>query len=337
MIPGTAFLSCFFTLLILFISLPAEVLAENAGRMLSFSLCIGIPFFLILVFCTFSFSRQISLSLSDAAKTLEKLAGQLNISTGQNASPVPQRIQRSDFPSASSAQPLLFVEQLAAAIRRNADNATQMKASRTEAIRSIKTATQSMKETTGAILSVKAKSEEMGNIIRIIDDIAFQTNLLALNAAVEAARAGNAGAGFAVVAAEVRSLAQRSSAAAKDTGQLIEKTLKEILDGAERIEKTGAAFHDAVENNRRAGKIISEIAAASEEQAKQIDLLRKALSDADISQSSGPVRLNLAVSDEKNSVTRGLEELARHLLAIVHGDQFRRISGSTGNDRLFHD
>jgi len=332
---GTAFLSSFFALLIMLLSIPADVLAENSGRVLFFTACIGIPFFLILLFCCLSFSRQISIILSDAAKKLENLTEELADSSVHDTSSVQLRRQGPDFPAESSGQSLLFVEHLASAIRKNADNARQMKASRTEAIRSIKTATQSMKETTVAVLSVKAKSEEMGSIIRIIDDIAFQTNLLALNAAVEAARAGNAGAGFAVVAAEVRNLAQRSSAAAKDTGQLIEKTLKEILDGAQLIEKTGAAFHDAVENNRRAGKIINEIAAASQEEEKNIALLRRALSDTGSNRNSITAPLHTSVSDGKNRFISRLEELAGHLLAVVHGDQFRHISGSTGNGRIF--
>lgn len=330
---GTAFLSCFFTLLIMIISIPADVLAENVGRLLSLTAGIGIPFLLILLFCSLSFSRQAGFPLSDAAKTLENLAEELAASAGQDT--VQLRRQRTDFPAASSGQSLLFVEQLSSAIRKNADNARQMKASRTEAIRSIKAATQSMKETSGAVSSIKAKSEEMGSIIRIIDDIAFQTNLLALNAAVEAARAGKSGAGFAVVAAEVRSLAQRSSLAAKNTEQLIDKNLKEILDGAELIEKTRTAFHDAVENNRRAGKMINEIPAASEEQEKSIAMLRNALSPTESIGHSLAAPLPPSVTDGKKRFISRLEELARHLLALVHGDQFRHISGSTGNDRLF--
>ncbi len=334
-IPGTAFLSSFFTMLIIVISIPAEVLAENSGQILSLTAGMGIPFFLVLLFFCLSLSRQISLPLADAAATLENLAVELASSAGEDKSAALQRMQRSDFSAASAGQTLSAVEKLTPAIRRNADNAKQMKASRTEAIRSIKVATQSMQETTRAFLSVKAKSEKMGSIIRMIDDIAFQTNLLALNAAVEAARAGKSGAGFAVVAAEVRHLAQRSSLAAKNTEELIQETLKEILDGAQWIEKTRAAFHDAVENNRRAGKIINEIADSSEEQEKNADLLRSSLSPMDSIGHSPAAPLHPSVSYEKKLFVFQLKETARHLLAIVHGNPFQHISGNAGNERIF--
>ncbi|MEZ4528371.1 MAG: methyl-accepting chemotaxis protein [Desulfobacterales bacterium] len=333
-IPGTALLSCFSTLLIIFISIPADVLAENAGPMLGLSAGVGIPFFGAAVFFSLSFSRQTSLALSDAAHKLENLAKELSAS-GTQGSGTEQQVQPSDFLPASSGQTLPAVEQLTSAIRRNADNARQMKAFRSESIRSIKAATQSMQDAGGAILAAKAGSEEMGNIIRIINEIAFQTNLLALNASVEAARAGKAGAGFAVVAAEVRNLAQRSSLAAKNTEQLIQKNLKEILDAAQQIEKTGAAFHAAVENNRRAGKLINEIAENSEEQEKNAALIRRILSPVNSTGHLPAAPLHPSVSDEKKLFVFRLEEIAGHLLAVVHGNPLRHISGNAGNERLF--
>ncbi len=113
-------------------------------------------------------------------------------------------------------------------------------------------------------------SKEIGKIIKAIEDIAFQTNILALNAAVEAARAGEAGRGFAVVADEVRNLAGKSAESAKNTADLIEKSIKAVEQGANHVNETAVALADVVKNAEKSSQIIQYIADASEEQAASI-------------------------------------------------------------------
>ncbi len=130
-----------------------------------------------------------------------------------------------------------------------------------------------------AIQRISQSSEETVKIIKTIDGIAFQTNLLALNAAVEAARAGEAGAGFAVVAEEVRNLAMRAAEAAKNTNALIDNTVKAVHVGNDLMEATQTAFQRNVEIAQRMDDLVSGIAAASREQVQGIEQVNGAVTE----------------------------------------------------------
>ena len=123
------------------------------------------------------------------------------------------------------------LEEMASMTRQNAGNANQANVLINDTGRVVEQANHSMSELTGSMKEISAASDETAKIIKTIDEIAFQTNLLALNAAVEAARAGEAGAGFAVVAEEVRNLAMRAAEAAKNTANLIETTVTKVKEG----------------------------------------------------------------------------------------------------------
>jgi len=142
-----------------------------------------------------------------------------------------------------------------------------------ESIEAVSEADASMIRLTEAIERISKASEETSRIIKTIDEIAFQTNLLALNAAVEAARAGEAGAGFGVVADEVRNLAMRSAEAARNTAALIEGTEGSIKDGARQIRTTNASFARVTEISSKVGELVGKIASASGEQALGIESL----------------------------------------------------------------
>lgn len=169
------------------------------------------------------------------------------------------------------------LDEIASMTRQNASNtkeANQLMISVKDAIQkangSMTGLTQSMKEITGA-------SEQTQKIVKAIDEIAFQTNLLALNAAVEAARAGEAGAGFAVVAEEVRNLAMRATESARSSSNLIEDIVQKVKTGENLVNITSTAFTQVTNSSDKVVELMAEIAAASQEQAQGIDQVNTAI------------------------------------------------------------
>jgi methyl-accepting chemotaxis protein len=181
-----------------------------------------------------------------------------------------------------------------------------------EAATSMDTLTKSMSEITEA-------SHETQKIINTIDEIAFQTNLLALNAAVEAARAGEAGAGFAVVAGEVRNLAMRSAEAARNTAGLIEGTVKKIQDGSQIVEKTGAAFEKVSTSVGKAEGLVGEIASASREQDQRIEQIRFSITQLDktTQQNAANAQGTASAAEKLNAQAGKMEEFASDLMMVI--------------------
>ncbi|MEN8256407.1 MAG: methyl-accepting chemotaxis protein [Thermodesulfobacteriota bacterium] len=142
-------------------------------------------------------------------------------------------------------------------------------------------AADSMDKITRAMDGISTSSQETSKIIRTIDEIAFQTNLLALNAAVEAARAGEAGAGFAVVAEEVRNLAMRSAEAAKSTAELLEDTISKVGDGSKLVTEAQEEFSAVAADMDKVSNIIDEITTASDEQALGVEQINRAIHELD--------------------------------------------------------
>ena len=155
---------------------------------------------------------------------------------------------------------------------------------------------------------IEKSSNEIADIIGVIDEIARQTNLLALNAAVEAARAGEAGRGFAVVASEVRSLAQRSAQAAKDIKNLITTSTGQVKDGVGLVNKAGTALHQIVESIRNVSETVAEIARATSEQAQSLDQVNKALAQLDEG-----TQQNSALVEENAATAKALEQQAAEM------------------------
>ncbi len=211
------------------------------------------------------------------------------------------------------------LEEIASMTKRNADNARQADNLMKQANEIIGRASIAMNEMTVSMTEINKASEDTSRIIKTIDGIAFQTNLLALNAAVEAARAGEAGAGFAVVAGEVRNLSVRAAEAAKNTAGLIEETVKKTQGGSELVDKTGKAFSEVAGSATRVGEILAEIAAASGDQAQGIDQVNKAVADLDrvVQQNVAGAEENASSSEELNAQAQEMKRLLSHLERVV--------------------
>jgi methyl-accepting chemotaxis protein len=163
-----------------------------------------------------------------------------------------------------------------------------------------------------AMERIASSSGEIGKIINVIDNIAFQTNLLALNAGVEAARAGEAGKGFAVVAQEVRELASRSAAAAKEIKTLIDTSSTQVRGGVDLVNMTGQTLADIESQIRIVNQIIDDIVVASNEQASAIGEI-----NASINQMDHVTQKNAAMAEETSIACRGLSEEVHTLESVV--------------------
>ena len=180
--------------------------------------------------------------------------------------------------SASLQQSSASLEEISAMTRQNAENSHQADLLTTAASRLVQHADGSMKQLAASMEGIARASEAASRIVKTIDEIAFQTNLLALNAAVEAARAGQAGAGFSVVAEEVRNLAGRAAAAAASTAELVEGINGKVQGGLKNVRDTAGEFQEVVSGSRKLAELISGIAASSAQQAQGIDQINTAVS-----------------------------------------------------------
>ena len=159
---------------------------------------------------------------------------------------------------------------------------------------------------------INDSSRRIGDIIGVIDGIAFQTNILALNAAVEAARAGEQGRGFAVVASEVRNLAQRSAAAAKDIKALINTSVERVAQGTEQVNRAGTTMQEVVQAIQRVTDIVGDISQASTEQSDGVAQVGEAVRQMD-----DVTQQNAALVEESAAAAAGLRQQARQMVEAV--------------------
>ncbi|VVE36382.1 methyl-accepting chemotaxis protein [Pandoraea fibrosis] len=219
---------------------------------------------------------------------------------------------RTEEQAASLEETASSMEQLTATVRQNADNARQASQLAANASEIAGEGGRVVERAVTSMQDIAASSAKINDIIGVIDGIAFQTNILALNAAVEAARAGEQGRGFAVVAGEVRTLAQRSAAAAKEIKALIETSVGKVQDGSSQVLDAGRTMTEIVQAVQRVTDIMGEISAASSEQSGGIEQVNTAVMQMD-----QVTQQNAALVEEATAAAGSLEDQARQLREAV--------------------
>jgi methyl-accepting chemotaxis protein len=240
-------------------------------------------------------------------------AESITTASGEIASGNLDLSQRTEQQAGALEETSSTVEQLTATVRQNADNARQASQLAMSASGIASEGGTVVNEVVSTMAEISNSSGKIVDIISVIDGIAFQTNILALNAAVEAARAGEQGRGFAVVASEVRSLAQRSAAAAKEIKTLIDASVVNVEKGGELVEKAGKTMHEVVQAVQRVNDIVAEISSASQEQADGIVQVNQAIIDMD-----NMTQQNAALVEQASAAAEALHDQADSLVNTVN-------------------
>jgi methyl-accepting chemotaxis protein len=300
---------------------PASEVFEETNRMTLFNLGFFLFGLTAVVVVLSLIVRSVVTPINKISEGLISAADQVASASGQVSSASQSLAEGSSEQAASIEETSSSLEEMSSMTKQNADNASMADKLMKESKGMVERANGSMTELTQSMQDISRASDETSKIIKTIDEIAFQTNLLALNAAVEAARAGEAGAGFAVVANEVRNLAMRAAEAAKSTSGLIEGTVKKVKEGTELVERTNTAFAEVSKSAAKVADLVSEIAAASSEQAQGIDQVNKAVTEMErvTQQSAANAEESAAAGEELTAQAGQLKRYVVDLDALIGG------------------
>ena len=264
-------------------------------------------------------TRRLAVALDEMTSSLRTLASEV-VASARTVADTSAQIaqgnldlsQRTEEQASTLEETASSMEELTSTVQQNADNAREASQLAVSASDVARKGGQVVGQVVSTMTDISASSRRIGDIIGVIDGIAFQTNILALNAAVEAARAGEQGRGFAVVAAEVRNLAQRSAAAAKEIKTLIGDSVDKVEVGTKLVDAAGKTMGEIVTSVKKVSDLIAEIAAASQEQSAGIGQINTA-----VAQMEQVVQQNASLVEQASAATESMKDQAAALLHTV--------------------
>ncbi len=270
--------------------------------------------------------QPIQKAMSQILDSLNAALGRIHVTAEQVSEESKYMASDAEVLSSGAVAQASAVQQLSASIQEisgqvdsTSEDANSARNASTDAESLLKDCSRKMEELTSAMADISKSSQQIGGIIRTIEDISFQTNILALNAAVEAARAGEAGKGFAVVAEEVKSLANKSTVSAKDITDLIEESMQLVEHGAMLSADTTKALADGVAGAQKSTQIVERIAESAQRQSQSLKQLTQGME-----QISEVVQTNAATAEKSATAAKQLYNQAEELKVSVQRFQLRR-------------
>lgn len=266
--------------------------------------------------------NQLHTTLTSVAES----AASIDTGTSEISQAAADLANRTEQQAASLEETAAAMQEITQSVRRAADNASDVHTNAASAHREAERGEETVRQAVVAMGDIEASSKEIGQIVNVIDGIAFQTNLLALNAGVEAARAGDAGKGFAVVANEVRALAQRSADSANSIKSLIATSTKNVERGVELVGQTGTTLEQIVRQVAHVSDLAAEISESTNQQARSVVQVNTAVSEMD-----SMTQRNAAMVEETSAAARLLAQEAVGLVTSV--STFQLTAGGTAPRR----
>ncbi len=281
------------------------------GLLMALSLTVGVVILLAV--------RRSAAGLRDLVWKIDQAVEHVTSSASQVSAASQVLAQGAAEQAASLGNTASTGDQITAMTKRNLDNTRAAAQSMQEAEANVGRMTAASDQMSASMKQINASSEKIARIIKVIDEIAFQTNILALNAAVEAARAGEAGMGFAVVAGEVRNLAQRSAQAARDTTVLIEESIAKSSDGAAKLDQVAQAITVSNDIALKVKALVDGVTLSSQEQVRGIEEISKAVAQMEevTQRTAASAEQSASASEDMSARSRDIKEAVAELVAVV--------------------
>ncbi len=302
-----------------------EIMLELANQTQMLLIVFSIIAVAIGILFAIMIARSISKSLERIIGNLSESSSQVTQASGELSSASQQLAEGSSEQAASLEETSATLNQSTSMLVRTSENTAQATKISAMATTASNKGQEQMKQMMDSMQKLSDSSAEISKIIKVIDSIAFQTNILSLNAAVEAARAGEAGAGFAVVAEEVRSLAQKSANAANDTKVIIEKNILLSEEGVEVAKVVGEALNEINNDSKKLNQLIEQINGATQEQTQGIEQINVALNQMEqvTQQNAANAEQTASSSEELNAQAETLNTIILELTRLVEGASSR--------------